>query len=67
MSPPSPYASSGPLAAAAEPDSDSVTDYRTVALFPRAPSNTGFTANQYSGSLRPSTGSEHRLLAANSP
>ncbi len=66
--PPSPsYASSGPVAAAAEPDADSVTDYRTVALFPQPPSTTSFTASQYPGSLHPSYGSEHHLLTTNYP
>jgi hypothetical protein len=65
--PSSSYASSGPFAASAEPDTDSFTIYRAVAQLRQHPSITGYTASCYSGSFRPSYGSELHLHAADFP
>jgi hypothetical protein len=59
---PSPsHTSSGPFAASAEPNADTLSIYRAVAQLRRPPSFTGYTASCDSGSFRPSTGSEHHL------
>jgi hypothetical protein len=63
---PSPsHTSSGPFAASAEPDTISFSLYRAVAQLRRPPSITGYTASCYSGSFRPSSGSELHLHTAN--
>jgi hypothetical protein len=59
--PSSPYASSGPITAAAEPDADSFSNFRAAALSCRPPLTTGNTASWNSG-LCPSSGSEYHLL-----
>jgi hypothetical protein len=55
--PSSSFASSSPFAAAAEPDTDCVSNYRAVAQLCRTSSIPGYTASWNSGSLRPSSGS----------
>ncbi len=55
------------FAAAAEPDTDSVSNYRAVTQLRRTSSIPGYTASWNSGSLRPSSGSEHHIHAADFP
>ncbi len=63
---PSPsHTSSGPFAASAEPDANTFSIYRAVAQLCRSSSLTGYTASCDSGSLRPSSGSEHHLHTIN--
>ncbi len=64
--PSSSYASSSPIGTTAEPDADSFTDFRAVALFRQSPPTAGNTASWISG-FRPSSGSEYHFLAADSP
>jgi hypothetical protein len=59
------HTSSGLFAASAEPDADTFSIYRAVAQLRRPPSFTGYTASCYSGSFRPSSGSEPHLHTVN--